>query len=192
MVLASVREDDDGLICKVALLEGLEKVHQAWEVAEEKFHSLSNASADGTRRLVISEMEHWEQFEELSLLWAWGAKLCFIIIAPTQVRIPLSARLRATALCHTKMVGDLTPFRAVVSSTVELVLGRLLGETSRVEVVNELVTKFQRLEELCSRLKGPSMRIYALLIGLLASQSRWANHLDEAVRRLEAKIAERH
>jgi hypothetical protein len=90
------------------------------------------------------------------------------------------------------MVGDLTPFRAVVSSTMELVLGRLLGETSRVEVVNELVTKFQRLEELCSRLKGPSMRIYALLIGLLASQSRWANHLDEAVRRLEVKIAERH
>jgi hypothetical protein len=43
------------------------EVHRAREVAEEKSCSLSNASADGARGLVVSEREHWEQFEELSL-----------------------------------------------------------------------------------------------------------------------------
>jgi hypothetical protein len=37
-------------------------------VAEEKFCSLSVASTDGVRRLVVSEMEHREQFKELSFL----------------------------------------------------------------------------------------------------------------------------
>jgi hypothetical protein len=37
-------------------------------VAEEKFCSLSNMSIDGVRQLVVSEMEHQEHFEELSLL----------------------------------------------------------------------------------------------------------------------------
>jgi hypothetical protein len=59
---ASVREDAKGLICKVALLEGeLAVERQAWEVSEEKLHSLSDASTDGTRRLVVSEMDGWEQ-----------------------------------------------------------------------------------------------------------------------------------
>jgi hypothetical protein len=39
---------------------------------------------------------------------------------------------------------------AAVSSTTELVLGRSPGETSQVEVMNELTRKFQKLEELCS------------------------------------------
>jgi hypothetical protein len=43
-------------------------VRWAREVAEDKFCSLSDASADGARRLVVSEMERREQFEELSLL----------------------------------------------------------------------------------------------------------------------------
>jgi hypothetical protein len=43
MVLASAREDGEGLIRKVALLKGeLPDVHQAWEVAEEKFRCLSD------------------------------------------------------------------------------------------------------------------------------------------------------
>jgi hypothetical protein len=48
MMLASAREDAEGLTRKVALLEGeLVEVRQAQEVAEEKFHSLSNALVDG-------------------------------------------------------------------------------------------------------------------------------------------------
>jgi hypothetical protein len=72
VVQASIQEDAEGLIRKVTLLEGeLVEARQAQEVAKEKFRSLSDASADGVRRLVISEMEHWEQFEELSLLRDW-------------------------------------------------------------------------------------------------------------------------
>jgi hypothetical protein len=36
----------------------------------------------------------------------------------------------ATALCHTKMAGDLAVLRAAVSSTAELVLERSPNETS--------------------------------------------------------------
>jgi hypothetical protein len=88
-------------------------------VAEEKFHSWSDALANGARWLVVSETDHQEQFEELSLLRASGAELCFTIIGPSQVRIPLSARMRAAALHHTKMVGELATLRAAVSSTAE-------------------------------------------------------------------------
>jgi hypothetical protein len=44
------------------------EVLQALEVAEEKFYSLIDTSADVAQRLVVSEMEHQEQFEELSPL----------------------------------------------------------------------------------------------------------------------------
>jgi hypothetical protein len=55
-------------------------VLQAREVAEEKFHSLSDASAGGAWWLVVFEMERQEKFKELSLLWAWGAELCLAIV----------------------------------------------------------------------------------------------------------------
>jgi hypothetical protein len=81
MVQAFVREDGEALVYKVSLLEGeLVEARQAWEVAEEKFFSLSNASDDGARWLVVFEMERREQFEELSLLRAWGAELCLAIV----------------------------------------------------------------------------------------------------------------
>jgi hypothetical protein len=71
-----VPEDAEGLICKVTLLEGeLMEPRQAWEVAEEKFRNLSDVSADGAWQLVVFEMEHWEQFEELSLLQASGSSI---------------------------------------------------------------------------------------------------------------------
>jgi hypothetical protein len=71
-VQVSVWEDAEGPICKFALLEGEHvEAHQAWEVAVEKFHSLSDTLADGARQLVVSKMEHQEQFKALSLLWAW-------------------------------------------------------------------------------------------------------------------------
>jgi hypothetical protein len=78
-----------------------------------------------------------------------------------------------------------------VPSTAELVPGRLPGKTSQMEVVNELVAKFQRLEELFSQLEGLGMRICTLLVRPLTSQARWADHLDEASRRLEAEMAQR-
>jgi hypothetical protein len=93
-MLASIWEDAEGLARKVALLEGeLAGVHRAWEVAEEKFRSLSGMSAKGAWRLVVSEMERREQFEELSLLWAWGTELCLTIIRPSQMKSPLSVRM---------------------------------------------------------------------------------------------------
>jgi hypothetical protein len=63
---------------------------------------------------------------------------------------PLPARMRAAALHHVRVVGEFTMLQAVVSSTMELALGRLPCEISRVEVMNELTAKFQGLEELCS------------------------------------------
>jgi hypothetical protein len=53
-VQASVWEDAEGLIRKVFLLEGeLVEARQAREVAEEKFCSLSDASAGGARQLLV-------------------------------------------------------------------------------------------------------------------------------------------
>jgi hypothetical protein len=75
---------------------------------------------------------------------------------------------------------------------VELVLGRSPNETSQVEVTNELVTKFQRWEELCSWLEGPGTKICTLLIGPLVSQPRWTDHLDEATEWLEVGNAKWH
>jgi hypothetical protein len=46
--LASTREDAEGLVWKVTLLEGeLAELCQAQEAVEMKFHKLSDASADG-------------------------------------------------------------------------------------------------------------------------------------------------
>jgi hypothetical protein len=142
-MLASAQEDAEGLVRKVAVLKGeLAKVHRAREVPKEKFHSLSNVSTDGARWLVVSEMEHWEQFEDLSLLWAWGVELCLTIIGPSQVNCPLLVRMRATALRHAGVVGELTSLQEAIYSTVELVLGHPPYETSQVEVMNELAANF--------------------------------------------------
>jgi hypothetical protein len=135
-------------------------------------------------------MERWEQFEELSLLWAWDAELFLTIASPSQVRSHLSARMQATALRHNEMVGELTVLWAAVSSAVKLMLGRSPNETSWVDVTNELVAKFRWLEELCLQLKGPGTRICDLLLRLPPSQVQWADRLDEAVRRLEVELAE--
>jgi hypothetical protein len=107
MLLPSIWEDADGLSCKVARLEGEHaKAHWDWEVAEDKLHSLTDASADGMRWIVASEMERQEQYNEFSLLQAWGAKLCLTIIGPTQVKSPLSVRMRAAALRHAGVVRE--------------------------------------------------------------------------------------
>jgi hypothetical protein len=82
-----------------------------------------------------------------------------------QVMSPLPASMRATALHHTGVVGELTMLRATVSSAAELEFCRLPCETSREEVMNKVTTKFHELEELCSRLKGLGAWIYNLLHG---------------------------
>jgi hypothetical protein len=61
--LVSAREDTEGLVRKVTLLKGeLAEVRQTQEVVEEKFCSLSVVLADGVQRLLVSKMEHREQF----------------------------------------------------------------------------------------------------------------------------------
>jgi hypothetical protein len=52
-------------------------------VAEGKFRRFSVALADHVHRLVVSVMEHQEQFKEHSLLWAWGAELSLAIVGPS-------------------------------------------------------------------------------------------------------------
>jgi hypothetical protein len=50
VVLASVREDAEGLVRKVALLEGeLAEARQAREVAEDKVRNMSSSSVEGAR-----------------------------------------------------------------------------------------------------------------------------------------------
>jgi hypothetical protein len=89
------------------------------------------------------------------------------------------------------VVEELIALRTVVSYTVEWVLECSLGEASRVEVMGKLATKFQGLEETCSRLEGPSEKICSLLLGPLSGQSYQADRLDEVAEWLEATLAER-
>jgi hypothetical protein len=57
----------------------------------------------------------------------------------------LSEGMWAEALHHTEVAGELAVLWAVVSSTVEFVLGRSPNETFWVEVMDEMVAKFQRM-----------------------------------------------
>jgi hypothetical protein len=129
---------------------------------------------------VATEREHREHFEELSLVRSWGVELCLSIIGPSQVMSPLPVRMQAAALNYAGAVRELITLRAAMSSATELVLGRSPGETSRVEVMNELTAKFQELEELSSRPNGSRARIYSLILVPSPSQARWADLLEEA------------
>jgi hypothetical protein len=125
------------------------------------------------------------------VLGAWGAKLWLAIVGPSQVRSHPLVRMRVAALHHTEMAGELITLRVAVSPVAELVRGCSPNETSRVEVTNELVTKFWRREELCSQLEGPGARICNLLLGPPPSQARWADSLAEATRWLEVELTPR-
>jgi hypothetical protein len=96
--------------------------------------------------------------------------------------------MQATALHHTEMAGELTMLQMAVSSAAELLPGCSPSGTFQVEVMNELVAKFQRQEELCSRLEEPGARIYYMLLGPPPSQAGWADRLAEAARWLEAEL----
>jgi hypothetical protein len=96
--------------------------------------------------------------------------------------------MRAAAIRHIEMAGVLAILRVVVTSTVALVLGCSPDETFRVEIMDEVVAQFQKLEELCLGRERPGTRICDLLQGPPPDQARWADRLDEAVRRLEAEL----
>jgi hypothetical protein len=72
--------------------------------------------------------------------------------------------------------------QVTVSSAVESALGHSPNETFHMEVVGELVMKFQKLEEWHSQLERPAMRICDLLLRPPLGRARLADHLDEATR----------
>jgi hypothetical protein len=99
--------------------------------------------------------------------------------------------MRVATLRHTEVVGELAMLWVVVSSATVLVLGRLPDETFWVEVMDELVAKLWRLEELCSRLEWPGVRICDLLLGPPLGQARWVDRLGKAVGRLGVELVAR-
>jgi hypothetical protein len=83
--------------------------------------------------------------------------------------------MQIAALRHTKMAEELAPLWAVVSSTMESVLVHSPNETFWVEVVDELVAKFRKIEERQSHLERPGTRVCDLLLGPPPGQARLAN-----------------
>jgi hypothetical protein len=104
------------------------------------------------------------------------------------VRNCLPEGMRAAALRHADVVEELAVLQVVVSSIAKLVLGHSPDESFQVEVMDELVAKFQRLEELCSWLERPGMRISDPLLGPSLDQAQWADRQGKAARRIEAKL----
>jgi hypothetical protein len=89
-----------------------------------------------------SKREHRAQFKEQTLLQTQGSKLCHAIVGPLRARHVLSKGIRLSSLHHTKMTGELAALQAMLSSAVELVLGRSPDNTFHVEVMGKLATKF--------------------------------------------------
>jgi hypothetical protein len=82
-------------------------------------------------------------------------------------------RVRATIICHIEMVGELAALRAVVTSAAELVLGHSPNESFLVEIVDELVAQFCKLDELCSRHEDLRRApLTATRLGLMGRPSR--------------------
>jgi hypothetical protein len=71
------------------------------------------------------------------------------------------------------MAGELVTLRMAVSSAMEFMLGCSLDETFWLEVVDELVVEFWKLEERRSWLKRLGMRICDLLLGPPSSRPDW-------------------
>jgi hypothetical protein len=77
----------------------------------------------------------------------------------------LSDGMSLAALRHTEMAREFATLWAVVSYAVELVLGNLPDDAFHVEVVGELATDFQKMEDQCSSLERQAARICSLLLG---------------------------
>jgi hypothetical protein len=97
----------------------------------------------------------------------------------------------AAALRHTEMAQELATLRAVVSSITESMLGHSPEETFHVEVVDELVVEFQRLEEWLSHHEQPGVMIYDLLLRPPPDRARLGDRLHEAVGQLGVELATR-
>jgi hypothetical protein len=76
----------------------------------------------------------------------------------------LSEGMRIATLLHTELAEQLAMIRASVCSVVVFVLRHSPTKAFRVEVVDELVTEFQKLERQ-SCLEKPFMRVCALILG---------------------------
>jgi hypothetical protein len=104
--------------------EALERVSR---VEAENVMALASTreeeATDVKRQWEVSEKEHREQFEELTLLQTRGSEQCHTIVNPPQVRNHLSEGMWLTALHHTEMVGELATLQAAVSSAAESELG---------------------------------------------------------------------
>jgi hypothetical protein len=159
-VLASAREDAEGLAQKITLLED--------ELAVE------------CRAQEVWKREHREQFEELTLPQTRGSELCHAIVSLPWMRHHLTEAMRLAALRHTEIVGELATHRAAVSTVMESVLGHSPSETFCVEVVSELAIEFQKMEYRCSQLERPVVRIYDLFLGPPPSRAQLADCLDKA------------
>jgi hypothetical protein len=94
----------------------------------------------------MSEREHRAHFEELTLLQTWGSELCYAITSPPQAKHHLSEGMQHATLRHTEMVEQFVTFQALLTSAAESMLGCSPSDTSCVELVGELVTKFQKVE----------------------------------------------
>jgi hypothetical protein len=95
----------------------------------------------------VSERECQEQFEELTLRQTRGSELCHAIIVPPWARHHLTKGMLLAALHHTEMVGVLAALQVAVSTAAESVLGHLASDTFHVEVVSELATELQKMED---------------------------------------------
>jgi hypothetical protein len=75
---------------------------------------------------------------------------------------------------------ELAAFQVAVSSATESVLGRSHSNTIRVEVVNELVAEFQKMEMCHLKLERSTAQICDLLHGPPPGWAWLADRLDEA------------
>jgi hypothetical protein len=82
----------------------------------------------------------------------------------------LSEGMWITGLCHTEMVDHLAALRTAVSSAAEFVLSHSPNEAFRVEVVDELVTEFQKQKERRSCHENPDMRVCDLILGEISAR----------------------
>jgi hypothetical protein len=87
------------------------------------------------------------------------------------------------------MARELAALWVVVSSAVDSELGCSPNGTLCVDIMGELVTEFQKLEEQTSRLERLVVRINDLLLGPPPGQARLADHLDEAARQFWVELA---
>jgi hypothetical protein len=55
--------------------------------------------------------------------------------------------MRLATLHHTEMAGELAALQVAASFAAESVLGHLPSDTFRVDVLGELATEFQKMEE---------------------------------------------